>query len=49
MKKLIAPLFFALVLIVVLASCGSSQHGRCEAYGDAPVINAPAELPDISE
>ena len=48
MKKVVSIAFLGLILTVVLASCGSAQHGHCEAYGDA-VNNTPSELPDISE
>lgn len=34
MKKLLAFAFLGLVLTVVLASCGSSQGGHCDAYGN---------------
>ena len=44
MKKVLAPLFAGIVLTIVLASCGSAQHGHCEAYGSG-VDNTPSELP----
>lgn len=34
MKKLLAFAFLSMVLTVVLASCGSSQGGHCDAYGN---------------
>ena len=33
MRKFLALTFMGLVLTVVLASCGSSQGGHCDAYG----------------
>lgn len=48
MKKVVSIAFLGLILTAVLASCGSAQHGHCDAYGDAS-INTPTELPDISE
>jgi len=33
MRKILALTFMGLVLTVVLASCGSSQGGHCDAYG----------------
>jgi len=44
MKKVIASLTFGFILTIVLASCGSAQHGHCEAYGDAPAT-ALSDLP----
>jgi hypothetical protein len=46
MKKVIASVTFGFILTIVLASCGSAQHGHCDAYGDAPT-GAPSELPLI--
>lgn len=34
MKKVLALGLFGLMLTVVLASCGSSQGGHCDAYGN---------------
>jgi hypothetical protein len=34
MKKLLAYAFLGLTLTVVLASCGSSKGGHCDAYGN---------------
>lgn len=33
MKKLLTLTFLGLGLTVVLAACGSSQGGHCDAYG----------------
>ena len=34
MKKVLAISLFGLMLTAVLASCGSSQGGHCDAYGN---------------
>lgn len=33
MKKVLAIAFFGLALATVVASCGSSRGGHCDAYG----------------
>lgn len=33
MKKVLALSFLGLLLTTVIASCGSSKGGHCEAYG----------------
>jgi hypothetical protein len=48
MKKVIAPFVIGIILTVALASCGSAQHGNCEAYGGDAVSSTPSELPDIT-
>lgn len=34
MKKVMAVALFGMMLTVVLASCGSSKGGHCDAYGN---------------
>lgn len=34
MKKLLAFAFLGMMLTAVLAACGSSQGGHCDAYGN---------------
>jgi hypothetical protein len=34
MKKVMAIAFLGMVLTAVLASCGSSKGGHCDAYGN---------------
>ncbi len=34
MKRVLALSLFCLMLTVVLASCGSSKGGHCDAYGN---------------
>ena len=38
MKKLLALTLMGLTLTVVLASCGSSKGGHCDAYGSVDQI-----------
>ena len=45
MKRLLALTLMGLMLTVVFAACGSSQHTNCDAYGTAPA----ADQVDLAE
>jgi len=38
MKKFLALTFLGLMLTVVLAACGSSKGGHCDAYGSVDQV-----------
>ncbi len=38
MKKVLALTLMGLVLTVVLAACGSSKGGHCDAYGSVEQV-----------
>ena len=44
MKKVLAFTFLGLALTAVMASCGSSKGGHCDAYGKVP---AAEQSPDM--
>ncbi len=41
MKKFLTLTFLGLGLTVVLAACGSSQGGNCDAYGSVNQVENP--------
>ncbi len=45
MNKVLTFTFLGLAFVAVLASCGSSKGGHCDAYGQAPAAEQSTELP----
>lgn len=39
MKRILALTLMGLMFTIVLASCGSSQGGHCDAYGSATTVD----------
>ena len=44
MKKFLALTFAGLMLTVILAACGSSRGGHCDAYGSVDQIETNDDL-----